>query len=68
MTETTDEAASAAGQTEYDLDEVLAQVIKDDQEEWEYEYSATETEVSSLCSTRHDARSRLLTARRRPFI
>lgn len=27
------------------LDEVLRQVAQDDQEEWEYEYSATETEV-----------------------
>lgn len=28
------------------LDQVLEQIIKDDQEEWEYEYSAIETEVS----------------------
>lgn len=27
------------------LDEVLRQVAQDDQDEWEYEYSATETEV-----------------------
>lgn len=27
------------------LDQVLEQVAKDDQEEWEYEYSTTETEV-----------------------
>ncbi|TWU72400.1 hypothetical protein ED733_001389 [Metarhizium rileyi] len=30
------------------LDQVLAQVVKDDQEEWEYEYSATETETFYL--------------------
>lgn len=28
------------------LDQILAQVSADDQEDWEYEYSATETEVS----------------------
>jgi hypothetical protein len=27
------------------LDQVLAQITKDDQEEWEYEYSTSETEV-----------------------
>jgi hypothetical protein len=27
------------------VDEVLEQITKDDQEEWEYEYSSTETEV-----------------------
>lgn len=30
------------------LDQVLEQVAKDDQEEWEYEYSTTETEVCNL--------------------
>ncbi|KAF5127541.1 hypothetical protein E5D57_008474 [Metarhizium anisopliae] len=30
------------------LDQVLAQVVNDDQEEWEYEYSATETETFYL--------------------
>lgn len=30
------------------VDEVLQQIIKDDQEEWEYEYSSTETEVGAL--------------------
>jgi hypothetical protein len=27
------------------VDEILEQISKDDQEEWEYEYSTTETEV-----------------------
>lgn len=30
------------------IDEVLEQIQKDDQEEWEYEYSTTETEVCPL--------------------
>lgn len=29
------------------VDTILQQVSQDDQDEWEYEYSATETEVSS---------------------
>ena len=28
------------------IDDVLEQISKDDQEEWEYEYSTTETEVA----------------------
>lgn len=47
MAEKRDDGPSVTSQTEYELDEVLQQVIKDDQEEWEYEYSTTETEVSS---------------------
>ena len=33
------------------LDEVLKQVSRDDQEGWEYEYSATETEVRRCLSS-----------------
>lgn len=29
------------------VDQILAGVSKDDQEEWEYEYSSTETEVGT---------------------
>lgn len=31
------------------VDKVLEQVSQDDQDEWEYEYSTTETEVRSTC-------------------
>jgi hypothetical protein len=33
------------------LDQVLEQISKDDQEDWEYEYSTTETEVSFILAT-----------------
>jgi hypothetical protein len=33
------------------VDKVLEQVSQDDQDEWEYEYSTTETEVRSHAAT-----------------
>lgn len=33
------------------VDKILEQVSQDDQDEWEYEYSTTETEVISYAST-----------------